>query len=228
MIDSASTLPMFPLGTAFLPGDAVPLRVFEPRYTEMVRRLLAADSEMRFGTVLIERGREVGGDDVRRPFGVSVEIVNLSAAPEGGYSLVGRATSLLRVDEWLPEHPYPLARVSLLQVREVALDESLASRIVTLAQSARSLLAQYLEVEGLVGAAEPSAGLSRVASGQWLSDSTVAMAHEALWTVARHLPVGPDDRYAFLSTESLSERVQRVSETLAHAAEVLAFRSGGG
>ncbi|HEX5095168.1 MAG TPA: LON peptidase substrate-binding domain-containing protein, partial [Acidimicrobiia bacterium] len=54
---------MFPLGTVLFPHALLPLQVFEPRYRVMMRNLL--DGEREFGVVLIERGSEVGGGDVR-------------------------------------------------------------------------------------------------------------------------------------------------------------------
>ena len=63
-----TTLPMFPLGTVVFPGERLPLRVFEPRYRQLVLDCLAADSPV-FGTTLIERGSEVGGGDERASVG---------------------------------------------------------------------------------------------------------------------------------------------------------------
>ena len=40
---SDSRLPLFPLGLVLLPGEPVPLHIFEPRYREMVRVCLDAD-----------------------------------------------------------------------------------------------------------------------------------------------------------------------------------------
>ncbi|MEN3314917.1 MAG: uncharacterized protein V7605_1151, partial [Acidimicrobiaceae bacterium] len=54
---------MFPLGTVLFPGLALPLHVFEPRYQSLVQACLDGDGH--FGIVLIERGSEVGGGDVR-------------------------------------------------------------------------------------------------------------------------------------------------------------------
>ncbi len=56
-------LPMFPLGTVVFPYTAVPLRVFEPRYQHLLDDVLGGDRS--FGSVLIERGSEVGGGDAR-------------------------------------------------------------------------------------------------------------------------------------------------------------------
>jgi len=51
------TLPLFPLGAVLFPGGRMPLRVFEPRYVDLVRDCLKHDSE--FGIVWIREGREV-------------------------------------------------------------------------------------------------------------------------------------------------------------------------
>ena len=58
-----SIVPMFPLGNVLFPSIGLPLRIFEPRYVQMLRECMATDGE--FGTVLIERGSEVGGGDHR-------------------------------------------------------------------------------------------------------------------------------------------------------------------
>lgn len=52
------TLPLFPLRTVLFPDGPLPLRVFEPRYLDMVSRCLKEDSE--FGVVLLVGGSEVG------------------------------------------------------------------------------------------------------------------------------------------------------------------------
>ena len=64
---------MFPLGSVLLPGVVMPLHIFEPRYRALARRCLEGDR--RFGVVLIERGSEVGGGDVRCGVGTRAEVV---------------------------------------------------------------------------------------------------------------------------------------------------------
>ena len=54
-------LAMFPLESALLPDQDLPLRIFEPRYGALVRHCM--DTGDPFGVVLISRGREVGGGD---------------------------------------------------------------------------------------------------------------------------------------------------------------------
>lgn len=218
---------MFPLGSAFLPGELVPLRVFEPRYVQMMRDLLARDIEtMTFGSVLIERGTEVGGGDQRRQFGVYVDIQRIVATAEGGYALLGTASSVLRVEEWGTDDPYPRATTSLVKTSWNDSASIIASIVSRLAQSARVLLHEYFDVEGVPVAERSLPELTRAASGTWVIDAQKDDVIRALWVVARHVPVGPEDRYGLLSASSVTELVQRVTETIAHASEVLAFRRG--
>ncbi len=51
-------IPLFPLNTALFPGGPLPLRVFEPRYLDMVSRCLKNNTG--FGVVLLKSGGEVG------------------------------------------------------------------------------------------------------------------------------------------------------------------------
>jgi len=52
------TIPLFPLHSVLFPGGPLALRIFEPRYLDMVSRCLR--DEDGFGVVLIRDGREVG------------------------------------------------------------------------------------------------------------------------------------------------------------------------
>ena len=51
-------IPLFPLNTVLFPGGPLPLRVFEPRYLDMVSQSMKTDSPI--GVVLIKSGNEVG------------------------------------------------------------------------------------------------------------------------------------------------------------------------
>lgn len=55
---SRLNIPLFPLHTVLFPGGVLPLRIFEPRYLDMVSDCLKQDSG--FGICLIREGREVG------------------------------------------------------------------------------------------------------------------------------------------------------------------------
>lgn len=61
-----ATIPLFPLNTVLFPGGVLPLRVFEPRYLDMVSSCLRTDTGI--GVVLIKEGSEVG--NAARPYDV--------------------------------------------------------------------------------------------------------------------------------------------------------------
>src|SRR5438445_9063509 len=105
-------LPMFPLQTVLFPGVAMPLHVFEPRYRALTRHCL--DGDGRFGVVLIERGSEVGGGDVRVSVGTRALIVESAELPDGRWVLMVVGVERVEVSRWLPDDPYPQAEVSVL------------------------------------------------------------------------------------------------------------------
>ena len=102
-------MPMFPLGSVLLPGAVLPLHVFEPRYRALVDDCLAAD-EHEFGVVLIDRGHEVGGGDVRRATGTVARMVQVAELDGGRFAVVAVGTRRIRVDAWLRRRPVPARR----------------------------------------------------------------------------------------------------------------------
>jgi len=57
---SKQSIPLFPLQTVLYPGGPLPLRIFEPRYLEMVSRCVKEDTP--FGVVLLMQGSEVAAE----------------------------------------------------------------------------------------------------------------------------------------------------------------------
>jgi uncharacterized protein len=109
MTDGARRLPMFPLSAVLFPHAELPLHVFEPRYRQLMADCLSGDGE--FGVVLIERGSEVGGGDQRVGVGTVAHIEKAAPLPDGRWFLVARGTVRIKVDQWLPDDPYPTAMV---------------------------------------------------------------------------------------------------------------------
>jgi Lon protease-like protein len=65
-------LPIFPLSSVLFPGGVLPLRIFEPRYMDMVRERMQRDAP--FGICLITRGGEVGETADHEPVGCLAHI----------------------------------------------------------------------------------------------------------------------------------------------------------
>jgi len=74
-------LAIFPLGTVLFPGGVLPLRVFEPRYLELVRECAAADRP--FGVCLITDGSEVGEAAQHESIGCTARIVDFDREASG-------------------------------------------------------------------------------------------------------------------------------------------------
>jgi Lon protease-like protein len=79
-------LPLFPLNTVLFPGGPLPLRIFETRYVDMVRRCMRSDSG--FGVVLIAHGREVGVPAETVAVGTEARIVDFSRLDNGLLGIV--------------------------------------------------------------------------------------------------------------------------------------------
>ena len=101
---------MFPLGMVLVPKAVVPLHVFEPRYQTMLADVMAGDRK--FGVVLIERGSEVGGGEVRTDVGTVAQVVQLRPITVDRWAVVVAGTERITVDRWLSDNPYPRAEVS--------------------------------------------------------------------------------------------------------------------
>ena len=115
-------LPLFPLKTVLMPGGLLALRVFEPRYLDMVKR--CARKGESFGVCLIIDGPEVGGPALPSEIGTEARIVDFHAQPGGvlGIAVEGErrfavASTSVQADgllvaevRWLP--PTPRAEVA--------------------------------------------------------------------------------------------------------------------
>lgn len=100
---------MFPLGSVLFPYMPLPLRIFEPRYLTMLADILQEEPG-EFGVVLIERGSEVGGGDVRVTTGTLARVSDLDTAGEA-VLMIAQGATRIEVEEWLGDDPYPRARV---------------------------------------------------------------------------------------------------------------------
>lgn len=86
-----SRLPLFPLASVLLPHGRLPLRIFEPRYRDLVKRCIRDRSP--FGVVLIQQGSEVQPPgDSRLPLlmaiGCEAHIVDWHALAHGLVGIV--------------------------------------------------------------------------------------------------------------------------------------------
>lgn len=200
---------MFPLGSVLLPDAHLPLHIFEERYRALARDCLASDRE--FGVVLIERGSEVGGGDVRFDTGTVARIVQAVELPDGRWLLDSIGTERFRVLEWLGEDPYPCAEVEPLD------EVPGGSGAAELRDTVEKLLRQVLALQVEMGYPAPSATVE-------LDADPVRAAYQA----ALMAPIGPMDSQHLLEDSTAEARLERLRAVLADAREVLARRMAEG
>jgi Lon protease-like protein len=179
---------MFPLGTVLFPTMVLPLHVFEERYRVLVRHCLDADRT--FGVVLIERGSEVGGGDVRTDVGTVAEIVEAARFEDGRYALAAVGTERLRVNAWLEDAPYPRADVELWP--DAGPSDVHRRDVEPVVVALRRLLARLAE------------------RGEPVAPATTDLAEDlttATFQAAAIAPLGPADRQRLLAAPTLAARV---------------------
>jgi Lon protease-like protein len=88
-------IPLFPLNVVLFPGGPLPLRIFEPRYVDMVKRCMRESAP--FGVVLIRDGAETGAAETCA-VGTSARIVDFHQLPDGllGLSCLGERRFRIR------------------------------------------------------------------------------------------------------------------------------------
>ena len=200
---------MFPLGSVLVPGAVLPLHLFEPRYRELARVCTTGRPE--FGVVLIERGSEVGGGEVRRDVGCVARVVDATELPDGRWVMTTVGTERIRVERWLDDDPFPRAEVTRWPDPPAGREE--VGRRDELVAVLRRVLAMRAELGEAVAPATLDVDPDPVAAG---------------YQMAVVAPVGPDDRYRLLAASSPGERFDRLSGLLHDDLEVLARRLAGG
>ena len=198
---------MFPLGTVLLPFAHLPLHIFEPRYRALVKDCLAGDGE--FGVVLIERGQEVGGGDVRFGVGTLARIVQTAELPDGRWLLDAVGTERFRVTEWLADDPYPLAMVEALDEAPDIADSQAEEQRTKVERLLRQVLALQVEL-----------GMPAPSAVRTLDENPAVAAFEA----ALLSPIGPMDAQKVLEAPSTIARLTLLETVLQDAKELLERR----
>ena len=107
--------PLFPLGLVALPGEVVPLHIFEERYRTMIGECLESGHE--FGIVWAATG-EV------RAVGCAIEVTELIERLEDGrMNILTKGTRPFRVVEEVHHLPYPAGVVEFLEDQPEEPDE---------------------------------------------------------------------------------------------------------
>ena len=139
-----SIIALFPLHAVLFPGGPLPLRIFETRYTDMVRRCMR--TQQPFGVVMIQEGEEAGVVATTATVGCTARIVDFHTLHDGllGISCVGeRKFRVLRV--WRADDGLNMGEVEWLPVEPELPVPADCERLVTTLRRALEELAEHYE-----------------------------------------------------------------------------------
>jgi Lon protease-like protein len=185
-------LPLFPLSTVLVPGQQLPLHVFEERYRQLVTELLELPegAPRRFGVVAIRQGREAGQATVPELYdvGCTAELSEVRARADGRFDIVttgGVRFRLLSVDT---ARPYLVGDIELVP-------EATGSGAAALAAAVRSAYDGYADAVEELGAS--------VRPGRSLPSDPIALSY----TVAATMLLDLGERQALLAAEDAARRL---------------------
>ncbi len=106
-------IPLFPLNTVLFPEGELQLRLFEPRYIDMVSECLRTDAG--FGICLIRDGKEAGQPADFFPMGTYVKVIDWDQMDDGLLGITVKGEQRFRVEhKELQADKLCLAEVTLL------------------------------------------------------------------------------------------------------------------
>lgn len=189
MAAERAPLPLFLLHVALLPGATLTLRVFEPRYLELLRECSRTDST--FGICLILDGEEVGAPATPAAWGVEARIEDFDVGADGMLRLTLRGARRFRIDS-IAVRDNGLV-VGQVQWQEADPDDELRPEHALLAM----LLERILDHVGGVHAKALGTPLCEQAA--WIS-----------WRLAELLPLDEPQRLALLQTDDPHQRLEQI------------------
>ncbi|MDJ0393763.1 LON peptidase substrate-binding domain-containing protein [Rhodococcus sp. G-MC3] len=206
-----AVIPMFPLGSVLLPGEQLPLHIFEPRYQEMLRDCLTTEDPS-FGVVLIERGHEAGGGDARHDIATMAHIVAHQDIGDGRHIVECIGAERIRVDAWLEDDPYPRADARKWPDDDAPVPDAEFDALHEKIRELYHLIGKLAEAEGSEPPGEPA--FSELPAG----------AGERLFTLASMVPMGQSDRQDILKAPSASTRIAALTDGLDNITDIVRFR----
>lgn len=193
MTDSSNgtlEIPLFPLRTVLFPEGPLPLRVFEPRYLDMVSRCLKSESG--FGVVLIRQGAETGEAQFE-DIGTLARIEDWYQGSDGILGIT--ATGSERFDVVASERQSDGLNIAKVRLRPAPARQPLPAEHSVLAEIVTGVIDDlgklYAERE------------RRLDDASWVA-----------WRLAEILPVSPEDRQRCLSADDALEQLEIVRQLI--------------
>ena len=189
MASELVSLPLFLLQSALLPGAAMALRVFEPRYLELLRECSRTNST--FGVCLILDGEEVGAPATPAAWGVEAKIEDFDVGADGMLRLNLRGARRFRIDSLA-------VRDNGLVVGQVEWQEGDPDDELRPEHGMLSLLLERI-LDHVGGNHAKALGTPLCEQAAWIS-----------WRLAELLPLEEPQRLALLQMEDPHQRLEHI------------------
>jgi uncharacterized protein len=187
-------LALFPLNTVLFPEGPLSLRIFEPRYVDMIGRCMRESHP--FGVVAIRSGAEVGAIVETAELGTTATIVDFSKLPDGLLGIVCRGERKFRLlRRWQRPDGLNLGAIDYLpKETQVGVPDQ--------HQHLAELLQKLLPELG-----EPYASVTqKLTDAAWVG-----------YRLAEILPLSLDDKLSLLALEEPLGRLERLAELMRRA-----------
>ncbi len=189
-------LPLFPLGTVLFPGGVLPLRIFEPRYLDMIANCMRDSSP--FGVVLLRQGGEVlndsHGPEVKfHDVGTEARVFDFSQTENGILAVVASGERRFVVDRAeAASDGLMIGHVSFLADEcDSEITEEYGELLKVLMELMKHPLVQELKI-----------------------DVDPTKAKSVSYRLSELLPVAPVEKQDLLEIDSAEERLSRLREII--------------
>lgn len=183
-------LPQFPVGSVYMPSMPVQLRVFEPRYLNLMGELMSYENPQ-FGIPLYPQHVLPGQAPDVKTVGTIINVDDFGMTEEF-MGITGTASRRYIVKTWLEPDPYPRAEVVFLP--DLTWDDRFESHKLQLELEVRNLLTRA----------------SKFGQLQWDSDTELSIDPvESTWQLAGILPLDPVQSHVLLCSETIEVLIDR-------------------
>ena len=185
------TIPIFPLHAVLFPGGTLPLRIFEPRYLEMVSTCMKENTG--FGVCLIREGSEVGKAANTYETGTLSEICYFNQQADGLLGITAKGVQRFKIlSTKVKPNQLTMAEVELIENEESC---PLPEKFTNIAEILQGLLEQlgypFIKME------------KKYDDASWVGSR-----------LAELLPIRLEQKQYFLQLDDPIQRLERLTEVL--------------
>jgi len=198
---STRRLALFPLdNVVLLPGLALPLHVFEPRYRQLAADVIRGDRRIGMIAVRPEHAHEMNGDPPLYTVGCAGFVSEHRRLPDGRYAMLLQGVERFRVLRELPRAGDRLYRSA--EVEPLPEQQGDGERLETLRERVLVLLSKLVQRTAEPGQALETERLRSLEVGRFAN------------VISQAVSLPTPEKQSLLEADSVDERLERLANTL--------------